>query len=66
MSLGKKAEKIQKQDPWLYFNLAVAYDQMGETKKAIKFLEVALVLDPEFERAKTEHRSLIRSQRGSY
>lgn len=61
----EKARKMQTRDPWLYYNLAIAYDSLGKTKKALTFLEEALEIDPEFEQAKQEYRSLLRGLKGS-
>lgn len=64
INFWEKAVDMNGRDPWLYFNLAIAYDKVGNTKKAIKLLDQALKIDPKFEQAKLEYRSLLRSQRG--
>ena len=61
----EKAKALHEKDPWIHYNLAIAYDSVGETKKAIKYLEKAIELNPDFEQAKSEHRSLVRSLKGS-
>lgn len=59
----EKALQQKPEDPWLYFNMAIAYDKMGNPKKAIELLKEALRINPNFEEAKTEYRSLIRMRK---
>ncbi|UCF70409.1 MAG: tetratricopeptide repeat protein [candidate division WOR-3 bacterium] len=42
----KKAEKIRKTDPRLYYNLGIAYEAMNEAAEARDAFRLVLKLDP--------------------
>lgn len=50
----KKAEKIQKLNPKLYYNLGIAYEALNEKVKARDSFRLALKLNPDFKSAQ-EH-----------
>lgn len=50
----KKAEKIQKNNPRLYYNLGIAYEGLNEKDKARDSFRLALKLKPDFQSAQ-EH-----------
>ncbi len=50
----KKAEKIQKNNPRLYYNLGIAYEGLNEKDKARDAFRLALKLKPDFQSAQ-EH-----------
>lgn len=50
----KKAEKIKKTEPKLYFNLGIAYEALCENDEARSAFRLALKLDPQFSSAQ-EH-----------
>jgi tetratricopeptide (TPR) repeat protein len=49
----RKALTIAKNDPVIYFNLALALAESGETQQAVGSLRRALVIDPHFKEAET-------------
>jgi len=50
----KKAEKISKTDPKLYYNLGIAYEALNEVSEARDSFRLALKLNPELKSAQ-EH-----------
>jgi tetratricopeptide (TPR) repeat protein len=50
----KRAEKIKKIDPRLYYNLGIAYEAMNEISDARDSYRLALKLNPDFKSAQ-EH-----------
>ncbi|UCG91028.1 MAG: tetratricopeptide repeat protein [candidate division WOR-3 bacterium] len=50
----KKAEKIKKTEPKLYYNLGIAYEALNENNEARQAFRLALKLDPHFASAQ-EH-----------
>jgi Flp pilus assembly protein TadD len=50
----KKAEKISKVDPRLYYNLGIVYEALNEIADARDAFRLALKLNPEFKSAQ-EH-----------
>ena len=50
----RKAEKISKTDPKLYYNLGIAYEALNEVSEARDSFRLALKLDPELKSAQ-EH-----------
>jgi len=50
----RKAEKIQKNNPRLYYNLGIAYEGLNEKDKARDCFRLALKLNPEYKSAQ-EH-----------
>jgi Flp pilus assembly protein TadD len=50
----KKAEKIKKTDPRLYYNLGIAYEAMNEVSDARDSFRLVLKLEPEHKSAQ-EH-----------
>jgi Flp pilus assembly protein TadD len=50
----KKAEKISKVDPKLYYNLGIVYEALNEIADARDAFRLALKLNPEFKSAQ-EH-----------
>ncbi len=50
----RKAEKIQKNNPRLYYNLGIAYEGLNEKDKARDAFRLALKLKPDFQSAQ-EH-----------
>jgi len=50
----KKAEKMQKNNPRLYYNLGIAYEALNEKDKARDSFRLALKLKPDF-RSAQEH-----------
>ncbi len=50
----KKAEKLNKMDPKLYYNRGIAYEALNEKDKARDSFRLALKLNPDFKSAQ-EH-----------
>lgn len=50
----KKAEKIKKMAPKLYYNLGIAYESLNEKSAARDAFRLALKIDPDFKAAQ-EH-----------
>jgi Flp pilus assembly protein TadD len=50
----RKAEKVCKTDPKLYYNLGIAYEALNEVTDARDSFRLALKLNPEFKSAR-EH-----------
>jgi tetratricopeptide (TPR) repeat protein len=50
----KKAEKINKVEPKLYYNFGLAYEALSETDQARDSFRLVLKLDPDFKSAQ-EH-----------
>ncbi len=50
----KKAEKIKKNNPKLYYNMGIAYEGLNEKDMARDSFRLALKLDPDFKSAQ-EH-----------
>ena len=50
----KRAEKLSKVDPRLYYNMGIAYEALNEKYEAREAFRIALKLDPEFKSAQ-EH-----------
>ncbi len=55
----KKAEKINNKDPKLYYNLGIVYEALNDRENAIKFLRLALSLDPGLKSAQEHLEKLV-------
>ncbi len=55
----KKAEKIQKNNSKLYYNLGIAYEGLNENDKARESFRLALKLDPDYTSAQEHLDKLI-------
>jgi tetratricopeptide (TPR) repeat protein len=55
----KKAEKIQKMNPKLYYNLGIAYEALNEELKAKNAFRLVLKLNPDFKSAQEHLDKLI-------
>jgi tetratricopeptide (TPR) repeat protein len=55
----KRAEKIKKIEPRLYYNLGIAYEAMNEISDARESFRLALKLNPDFKSAQEHLEELI-------
>ena len=55
----KKAEKMSKSDPKLYYNFGIVYEALNEIPEAREAFRIALKLDPEFKSAQEHLDKLI-------
>jgi tetratricopeptide (TPR) repeat protein len=55
----KRAEKIKKIEPRLYYNLGIAYEAMNEISDARESFRLALKLNPDFKSAQEHLDELI-------
>jgi len=60
----KKALSIDSEDEALHFNMARAYQESGNNKEAVKYLEKALALKPDFTEAKSLYAALTKKALG--
>uniref|UniRef100_A0A7C4XAM9 Tetratricopeptide repeat protein n=1 Tax=candidate division WOR-3 bacterium TaxID=2052148 RepID=A0A7C4XAM9_UNCW3 len=56
----KKAQKINKLDPKLYYNFGITYEALNEKDKAINSFRQALSLDPQFKPAQEHLDKLVK------
>jgi Flp pilus assembly protein TadD len=54
LKILRKAEKINKMDPKLYYNFGIAYEALNERDKAREAFRLALKVKPDF-RSAQEH-----------
>ena len=59
----KKAISIDDKDEALYFNIARAYQESGQIEEAVKSLEKAILINPDFKEAKAFQGALKNSAR---
>jgi Flp pilus assembly protein TadD len=55
----KKAQRIKKNEPNLYYNLGIAYEALNENDKAINAFRSTLELAPDFKSAQEHLEQLI-------